>query len=84
MQGDQDRMKKYVMVVSRTDELGRTLPLKIIWGDGVSYDIDRVLSVQRAASRKAGGTGMRYHVRIGDAETDLYFEDPRWFVEAKR
>lgn len=84
MQGEQDKVKRYVMVVSRTDEIGRVLPQRVIWGDGTSYEIDRILDVQRCASRKAGGTGMRYHVVIGSAETFLYYENPRWFVEAKR
>ena len=84
MQQAEDRVKKYVMVVSRTDELGRVLPQRIIWDDGVSYGIDRILSAERCASRKAGGTGMRYHVLIGQSETFLYYENPRWFVEAKQ
>ena len=84
VQVEQNRVKRYVMVCSRTDELGRVLPQRIIWGDGVSYEIDRILDVERRASRKAGGTGMRYHVLIGSRETYLYYENPRWFVEAKQ
>ena len=84
MRADADRVKRYVMVVSRTDEVGRVLPQRIIWEDGTSYPIDEVLNVERRASRKAGGTGMRYHVRVGQADTYLYYENPRWFVEAKK
>ena len=84
MQGDANRVKRYVMVVSRTDEVGRVLPQRIIWGDGASDEIDRILDVERCASRKTGGTGMRYHVVIGQADTYLYYENPRWFVEAKK
>lgn len=84
MNGSADKVKRYVMVCSRTDEVGRVLPQKIIWGDGTAYDIDRILNVERMASRKAGGTGMRYHVVVGSRETFLYYENPRWFVEAKR
>ena len=80
----QDSVKRYVMVVSRTDEVGRVLPQRVIWSDGASYEIDRILDVQRCASRKAGGCGMRYHVQIGSHETFLFYEGPRWFVEAKR
>ena len=84
MPGGDERVKRYVMVCSRTDELGRVLPQRVIWGDGVSYEIDRILDAERCASRKVGGTGMRYHVVIGGQETYLYYENPRWFVEAKR
>ena len=84
MSVDADRTKRYVMVVSRTDEIGRVLPQRIIWEDGTSFPIDQVLNVERCASRKAGGTGMRYHVVIGQADTYLYYENPRWFVEAKK
>ena len=84
MQTVEDRAKRYVMVVSRTDEVGRVLPQKVIWADGTAYEIDRILDVERMASRKAGGTGMRYHVRVGQADTYLYYENPRWFVEAKK
>ena len=84
MSDSQDRVKRYVMVVSRTDEVGRVLPQRIIWEDGVSYPIDRILSVEQRASRKVGGNGQRYHVVIGRTDTYLYYENPRWFVEAKR
>lgn len=78
-----EKVKRYVMVVSRTDEVGRVLPQRVIWEDGTSYPIDRILGVERMASRKVGGTGMRYHVCIGPHDTFLYYENPRWFVEAR-
>ena len=84
MDGMEDRVKRYVMVVSRTDEVGRVLPQRIIWGDGASYEIDRILNVERRASLKTGGNGLRFHVAIGRVDTYLYYENPRWFVEAKR
>ena len=38
----------------------------------------------RAASRKAGGVGLRYTVMIGGKRHHLYYEDNfKWFVEAK-
>ena len=70
-------------VTSRTDEDGMTVPLSVTWEDGRVYEIDRVLDARQASSLKVGGNGMRYLVRIGHAETFLYFENPRWFVEEK-
>ena len=51
---------------------------------GRRFDIDRVVQVERAASRKAGGVGLRYTVMIGGKRHHLYYEDNfKWFVEAK-
>jgi hypothetical protein len=78
-----DREKRYVKVISKTDEEGRVTPLSIIWEDGRTFAIDRVLDRRRASSLKTGGTGIRYTIRVGGSETYLYHENPRWFVEAK-
>ena len=82
MQERGEKVRRYVMVCSRTDEYGRVLPQRIIWEDGRSFVIDRVLDVQRRASLKAGGFGLRFHIAIGPKDTYLYYENPRWFVEA--
>jgi hypothetical protein len=42
-----------------------------------------ILDRCQAASRKVGGTGIRFLVRIGTTETYLFYEQPRWFVELK-
>ena len=84
VQGIESREKKYVKVVSSTDEDGVVTPLSVEWEDGRVYEIDRVLDRRHAASLKVGGTGMRYLVRIGQAKTYLFHEESRWFVEAKR
>ena len=55
----------------------------MVWADGVRYDIDRVLDRRQACSLKTGGTGMRYTIRVGGKSTYLFYEGPRWFVEAK-
>lgn len=83
MRGIAGREKRYVEVVSLTNEDGLVKPLRIIWDDGRAFDIDRVLDVRRATSLKTGGCGLRYTVRVGGSETFLYYENPRWFVEAK-
>lgn len=81
MQGVLDRQKRYVSVVARMDEDGRIRPLSIQWRDGRTYAIDDVISIRRASSRRVGGDGTCYTVRIGRKVTYLFYEDPRWFVE---
>ena len=83
VKGIQGRNKRYVSVTTRVDEDGHVRPLSIQWYDGVTYPIDDVLSVRRASSRRVGGDGMCYTVRIGTKETLLFYEEPRWFVEEK-
>jgi hypothetical protein len=83
MRGIAERQKRYVEVISRTDVDGRVIPLRIIWEDGRRFDIDRVLDARQAHSLKTGGTGMRYTISVGGQSTYLFYEGPRWFVEAK-
>ena len=76
--------KIYVGVVGIFTPDGRLLPLSIEWEDGRTFRIDRVLDVRRAASLKAGGSGIRYTCQIcGRAHFLFYEENNRWFVEAK-
>ena len=75
------RIKRYVSVTTRVDEDGKIRPLSIQWYDGTTFPIDEVRSSQRVPSMHAGGLGTRYTVRIGSTVTQLYFEDPRWYVE---
>ncbi len=76
--------KVFVEVTAKFDTEGRIIPLSLLWEDGTVYEINRVLDVRRAASLKAGGMGIRYTVSIGGRQSYLYFEEPKWFVEAKR
>ncbi|NCB52254.1 MAG: hypothetical protein EOM54_10285 [Clostridia bacterium] len=75
--------KVYIGVNARFEPDGHMTPLSVVWEDGQKYEIDRVLDVRKAASLKAGGTGIRYTVRIGRTETFLFLEENRWFVERK-
>lgn len=76
--------RAYVKVVVEFSPEGKAVPLCVEWEDGRRFDVDRLLDVRRAASTKAGGTGMRYTVRILGRETYLFEDQGRWFVEAKR
>lgn len=75
--------KVYVKVIARFDTDGNVTPLSVIWEDGTVYKIDKVIDKRKAASLKAGGIGMRYTCRILNQQSYLFYEDPRWFVEAK-
>lgn len=76
--------KVFVEVIAKFDTEGKITPLSLFWEDGTRYEIDRVLDMRRAASLKAGGMGIRYTIRIGGRDSYLFFERPRWFVEAKK
>jgi hypothetical protein len=65
----------------RTD--GSMRPQNMIWENGASYPIDRILHITPAASLKVGGRGIRYTVIIAQKERHLFYEDGRWFVEAR-
>lgn len=80
--------KTYVRVIAEFDTEGSIFPRRIIWADGNIFDIDRILEVRPAASRKYGGQGDRYTVRIRGQHRYLYLEHGpdcgvlgRWFVE---
>jgi hypothetical protein len=76
--------KKYVRVEAAFTPEGKLVPMRVIWDNGRRYEIDRVKSCVRAASRKAGGAGLRYTCMIHGKETALYYEENyKWFVEAK-
>ena len=55
--------------------------------NGEMYVIDRVYRRQRASSRKAGGCGICYSVRVRGQDAKLFYEDSpdvcRWFVESR-
>lgn len=58
------------------------MPVNIIWRDGHTYEIQRIINMCRAASLKAGGVGMRYTCVIDGRQTYLFYEDNNmWFVE---
>lgn len=85
-------IKKYVKVDVTFEEDGRMLPRRI-YLDGMSYPVDRVLSIDRAASQRVGGQGDRYTIKVLGKDTCIFFEHSvdqetsaipgRWFVAAK-
>ena len=83
VQGIVSRKKRYVQVMAVFDTAGKIMPTAIVWEDGRTYEIDRVLETRQATSLKVGGKGIRYQVRIMGRDTYLVYEAPRWFVEEK-
>lgn len=79
----QNENKVYVRVAAIFSPDGKLQPMYIWWEDGRRYAIDRVLDVCRAASTKAGGIGLRYFCMVQGHETNLYFEEDRWYVERR-
>ncbi len=76
-------MKKYVNVVAVFDTDGNIRPIKILWSDELTLEIDSISGICRAASLKAGGAGLRYACRIHGQQRYLFYENGAWFVEAK-
>ena len=73
-------------------EDGVMLPREIVWENGVTYEIDKVLQITQAAALRAGGQGDRYKIRVRGKESYLFFERSanltgnnigRWFVERR-
>jgi hypothetical protein len=81
VKGISERKKRYVEVVAVHDTDGSVTPKAIRWSDGRTFRIDQVLDVQRRASLKVGGFGLRYLIRIGHHQSFLFYEEPKWFVE---
>jgi hypothetical protein len=75
--------KVYVKVVVEVTAEGVMTPKKITWDNGKIYEIDKVNEVRRAASLRAGGTGIRYTSIINEKPYYLFYEDPQWFMEGK-
>ena len=65
--------KAYVEVVADFSSDGRMKPLRLVWEDGRKYDIDKILRVDRCASLKAGGAGIRYVCRILGQRVELFY-----------
>ncbi|MEE1115129.1 MAG: hypothetical protein UHN88_08650 [Eubacterium sp.] len=76
--------KIYVDVTAVFSREGSLTPSEMVWTDGRRYAVDRVLRVQREASRKAGGTGICYTCMIRGNRVRLFYEENfRWFVTRK-
>ena len=75
--------KKYVEVYAVYLKNGELIPKRVIWEDGRSFGIDRIIDKRNAASIIAGGAGIRYTCRIRGKTRAIFLEEKRWFVEQK-
>lgn len=73
--------KIYVSVKAVFYPDGGFQPTSLIWEDGREYVIDKVTDIRRAASLKAGGTGIRYTCKMENKQIYLFLEEDRWFME---
>ena len=76
--------KVYVDVVAEFRKDGRLVPIFFTWEDGRKYSIDRILKIERCASRK--GRRCRndvIHCMIQGQESHLFYEVDKWFMERK-
>lgn len=77
----------YVKVNADFPADGEIVPRVLYWAeaDGMEkpYAIDRILSVKPAHSRKAGGQGLLFAVRIQGREKSLFYDDftRHFFIE---
>ena len=80
-----ENMKVYVDVIARFSKDGQMLPVSFIWEDDHRYEIDRIIKCERAASRKAGGAGLRYTCMVEGRQCNIFYEENcRWFLERRR
>ena len=75
--------KRYVDVIVLQTKEGELKPLALVWDNGRQYEVDKVYSTERRASR-VGGCGIRYDCRICGARRNLFFERNRWFIESTK
>ncbi len=74
-------VKQPVAVSVIVEKDGRVFPRKFLWKDGHTYKIDRITRIERAASTKVGGCGIRYTVMVEGLPRYLYDEGGKWFME---
>lgn len=84
--------KAYVGVNVEFNSDGVMLPRSLIWEDGITYEIDRVVDIRPSYAAKAGGQGDRYTIMVHGQRKYLFFERTtnmtgniigRWFVELR-
>ena len=74
----------YVAVVAEFSTEGIIRPISFTWEDGIQYEIDRVIHIQKAASLKVGGHGLRYNVTVSGKDVYMFLDDSKWFMEGKQ
>ena len=68
-------------MIAKMQDDGKIIPLTIMWENGKTFNIDKVLDIRKKASTKGGGKGLRYTCKILGQERFLWLDDNIWFVE---
>ncbi len=74
-------MRKNITVIAKMQENGKIIPLKILWSEDLTIEIDKILDIRKKSSTKGGGHGLRYTCRIKNQERFLWLDEYVWFVE---
>lgn len=77
--------KVLVEVTAKFSREGGIKPLSLVWEDGRTFCVDRVIAAERAPARVSALLPVRYTCVISGKERWLYYEPEkeRWFVEAR-
>lgn len=76
-------VKVYVDVNATLTKEGTLIPTSLVWEDGRTYEIDKIVRKQNGSDRKAGGTGVIYTCMVGGKECHLIYEVDKFFVQRK-
>ena len=74
-------MRKNITMIAKMQDDGKIIPLTILWENGKTFNIDKVLDIRKKASTNGGGKGLRYTCKILGQERFLWLDDNIWFVE---
>ena len=66
--------KEYVDVVARFAKSGDFEPIAVCWKDGRIFRIDEILETGVFSPLKYGKQVLKYRIRFGDHEPELYLE----------
>lgn len=78
-------MRKNISVICKLDKNGIVTPLNIIWENPdeteSTFEIDKVIAIDKKASLKGGGMGLRYTLKIKGQVKYIWLDGYFWFVE---
>ena len=78
-------MRKNISVICKLDKNGKVTPLNIIWENPDEtesiFEIDKVIAIDKKASLKGGGMGLRYTLKIKGQVKYIWLDGYFWFIE---
>lgn len=73
--------KEYIRVYAVFTIEGNVIPKSFLFSDGNVYKIDKIKNVERKASTKAGGSGLRYTIIVSGQEKYVFRDEDKWYIE---